>query len=310
MTDRGIRGSPPDGPPLRRPGIRTGSTAGRPVAAFVALLAAALLGGAAGPSAPTPDLVSVPAGTLKMGAPDGEPAERPVHPVSVSAFVIDRFETTNTDFTAFVQATGHVTDPERTGVAWHWDGAWREVAGADWRRPRGPGSSIDGLGQHPVVQVSWGDARAYCAWRGMRLPTEAEWERAARGAGDRRYPWGDDPPGTGGRFRASYGSDRCCAADAGDGFLFTAPVGRFPLGRSPFGVEDLAGNVWEWVEDWFAESFYARSPGTDPLNRTPTGRKVIRGGGWGNDPSGLRSTLRHANPPDIGLSMVGFRCAR
>jgi formylglycine-generating enzyme required for sulfatase activity len=99
-------------------------------------------------------------------------------------------------------------------------------------------------------------------------------------------------------------------AEAGDGYLFTAPVGSFPLGRSPFGVEDLAGNVWEWVEDSFDETFYARSPASDPVNRGPAGRNVIRGGGWGNDAWGLRSTLRHANPPDIGLSMVGIRCGR
>ncbi len=245
-----------------------------------------------------------------MGSTEGEAAERPIHRVVVSVFMIDRLETTNVEFAEFVTATGHVTDAERTGVGWHWEGTWREVRGADWRHPRGPASSIDGLARHPVVQVSWNDARAYCAWRGKRLPTEAEWERAARGAGGRRYPWGDEPPRAGGHYRASYGSDRCCAADAGDGYLFTAPVGSFRLGRSPFGVDDLAGNVWEWAEDWFDDGFYGRSSGADPVNRTPTGRKVIRGGGWGNDPWGLRSTLRHANPPDIGLSMVGLRCAR
>ncbi len=255
-------------------------------------------------------MVDVPAGTLRMGAEDGEPAERPVHVVAMSAFSIDRLETTNADFGEFVSATAHVTDAERAGVGWHWDGAWREVRGADWRHPHGPGSTINRLARHPVVQVSWRDAQDYCAWRGKRLPSEAEWERAARGTGDRVYPWGDAPPREGARYRASYGSDRCCHADRGDGYLFTAPVGTFPLGRSPFGVEDLAGNVWEWVEDSFDEMFYARSPAADPVNRSPAGRKIIRGGGWGNDPRGLRSTLRHANPPDIGLSMVGIRCAR
>jgi formylglycine-generating enzyme len=263
----------------------------------------------AGPGA-GPEMIDIPAGTLRMGADDGEAAERPVHVVAVSAFAIDRFETTNSEFAAFVAATAHVTDAERAGVGWHWDGAWHEVGGADWRHPRGPASTTEGLARHPVVQVSWRDARAYCSWQGKRLATEAEWERAARDSGDRRYPWGNAPPREGTRYRASYGSDRCCRADSGDGHLFTAPVGSFPLGRSPFGVEDLAGNVWEWVEDAFDEAFYARSPASDPVNRALATQKVIRGGGWGNDPRGLRSTLRHANPPDIGLSMVGIRCAR
>lgn len=255
------------------------------------------------------EIVAIPAGALLMGSEGGEPAERPVRRVRVSAFSIDRFEVTNAEFAAFVTATGIRTDAERSGVGWHWEGRWREVRGADWRHPHGPGSSIDGLERHPVVQVSWNDATRYCRWRGARLPTEAEWERAARGAAKHAYPWGAEPPRDGRRHRASYGSDECCRADAGDGHLFTAPVGSFPDGRSPFGVEDMAGNVWEWVEDWFDPTFYARSAAVDPVNRTPTGRKVIRGGGWGNDPWGLRSTLRHANPPDIGLSMVGIRCA-
>ena len=95
-----------------------------------------------------------------------------------------------------------------------------------------------------------------------------------------------------------------------DGYLFTAPVGSFPLGRSPFGLEDMAGNVWEWVEDWFDRDFYSRSPSVNPVNESSGKSRVIRGGGWGNNPLGLRSTLRHENAPDIGLSMVGFRCAR
>lgn len=249
-------------------------------------------------------MVRIPRGDLLMGSEAGE-EEAPVHRVTVAAFSIGRFEVTNEKFAEFVRKTGHVTDPERSRVGWHWDGTWREVRGADWRHPRGPDSTIDGLDRHPVVQVSWNDAAAYCRWRGARLPTEAEWERAARGTGGRVYPWGDESP----RGRASYGSDTCCGADDGDGFLYTATVGAFPRGRSPFGVDDLAGNVWEWVEDWFGAGFYARSPVLDPVHRVATSRKVIRGGGWGNDAAGLRSTLRHANPPDIGLSMVGFRCA-
>lgn len=273
------------------------------------MIVIALVIGAAA-AAEASDMVSIPRGELLMGSDRGETAERPVHRVAVSAFTVDRFETTNAEFAAFVRATRYRTDAERSGAGWHWDGKWREVRGADWRHPHGPGSSIASRDRHPVVQVSWSDAVAYCRWRDARLPTEAEWERAARGDGSRTYPWGDEPPRNDGRHRASYGSDECCRADASDGYRFTAPVGRFALGRSPFGVDDMAGNVWEWVEDWFDAGFYARSPSEDPVNRTPSGEKVIRGGGWGNDAWGLRSTLRHANPPDIGLSMVGIRCAR
>ncbi len=279
---------------------------------FTALATSTLLvlGWSLGPTAGDVEMIEVPRGTLLMGSDQGEAAERPAHRVGVSAFAIDRLEVTNAEFAVFVTATGHLTDPERAGAGWHWDGQWREVRGAHWRRPHGPGSSIEALERHPVAQVSWNDAREYCRWRGKRLPTEAEWERAARGDDGRTYPWGDRPPRDGTRYRASYGSDECCRATRDDGYLFTAPVGSFPLGRSPFGVEDLAGNVWEWVEDWFDPEFYRRSPQVDPVNRAPTDRKVIRGGGWGNNPWGLRSTLRHANPRDIGLIMVGFRCAR
>ncbi len=256
------------------------------------------------------EMIWIPAGTLLMGSGQGEAAERPVHRVKLSSFFIDHYETSNKEFTEFVRAAGYVTSAERSGVGWHWEGEWREVKGADWHHPHGPSSSIEGLENHPVVQVSWNDAAAYCQWRGKRLPTEAEWERAARGEGKRIYPWGNQPPRAGKLYRASFGSDQCCRADASDGYLFTAPVGSFRLGRSPFGVEDMAGNVWEWVEDWFDPDFYRRSPAEDAVNRQPAERRVIRGGGWGNNPWGLRSTLRHANPPDIGLSMVGFRCAR
>jgi formylglycine-generating enzyme required for sulfatase activity len=255
-------------------------------------------------------MVKIPGGAFLMGSEQGEPAEKPVHRVVLSPYSLDRYETTNAEFAEFVSASGHVTDAERSGVGWDWDGEWREIKKADWRYPRGPKSSIQGLDRHPVVQVSWNDANAYCRWHGKRLPSEAQWERAARGDGDRVYPWGSDFPRDGTSYQASYGSDRCCRADEGDGYLFTAPVGSFSPGRSPFGVEDLAGNVWEWVEDWFDSEFYSRSVSPNPVNGKKAKRKVIRGGGWGNDPDGLRSTLRHANPPDIGLSMVGFRCAR
>ncbi|MDH3693107.1 MAG: formylglycine-generating enzyme family protein [Gammaproteobacteria bacterium] len=253
------------------------------------------------------EMIAIPGGDFNMGSQDGETAERPVHKVSVTGFSIDRFEVTNKEFTYFVDTTSYTTDGEKSGKAWHWDGKWYQVSHADWRHPHGPDSSIQELDVHPVVQVSWNDANAYCEWRGKRLPTEAEWERAARSNDGRIYAWGKQPPDS---VRASYGSDKCCAADNHDGFLYTAPVGSFPKGASAFEIQDMTGNVWEWVEDSFDPMFYSRSPNHDPVNREVAEEKVIRGGGWGNNPEGLRTTLRHANPPHFALSMVGFRCAK
>lgn len=228
-----------------------------------------------------------------MGDVDGEPDESP-REVFVAGFRITRTEVTNRMFADFVERTGHQTDPEATELGHVWDGRWRRVAGADWRHPQGPSSGVEGLDDHPVVQVSARDAEAYCAHLGLRLPTEAEWELAARGGDGRRYPWGDAPPDRAGPKRANLGALECCAPDAHDGYALTAPVGLFPAGASPFGLLDMAGNVWEWTGSEF--------PGRPGLI-------ALRGGGWGNDAYGVRSSYRHSNPPDIGLDMVGFRCA-
>ena len=258
------------------------------------MLAALLLGA---PSATlAKDIVAIPGGTYLMGDAAGDANEKP-QTVSVTRFAMDRYEVTNAQFAVFAKAAGHVTAPERSGTGYVWTDKWRPVTGATWQRPHGPKSTIDGKQNHPVVQVSQRDAAAYCAWRGSRLPTEAEWKFAARGTDGRRYAWGNEAPAQTGDVsarRANYGTDSCCAPDQTDGYRMTAPVGSFPAGRSPFGLEDMAGNVWEWTTKKF--------PGQKNWF-------VIKGGGWGNNPYCLRAAYKHGNPPDIGLDMVGFRCA-
>ena len=158
----------------------------------------------------------------------------------------------------------------------------------------GPKSSLEDLWDHPVVQVSAKDGEAFCRFYGMRLPSEDEWEYAARGAEGFRYPWGNSLSRESLAAYTNAGRFDCCAASAADGFSRTAPVGSFALGRSPFGLDDMAGNVWEWTSSAF--------PGA-------ANKRVIRGGGWGNNPYCLRTAYRHGNRPHIGLDMVGFRCA-
>ena len=269
------------------------------------------------PSPPVPasrDMIQVPAGVVTMGSADGDADERPQHPVRLPAFFIDRFETTNRAFLWFVQATGHRTTAERADSSLIYvDGGYRTVQGASWWRPSGDGGLL-GLLDHPVVQVSWHDARAYCDWAGKRLPTEAEWERAARGDGDRIFPWGWERPDDG-LYRANAGESRCCQESDRDGFLRTAPVGSFPFGRSPFQVEDMAGNVWEWVADWYDGSYYADSHITGAPVLAPPGprhgtERVLRGGSWISYPFMLRVSYRGKHEPEMRHNYSGFRCAR
>ena len=239
------------------------------------------------------DLVAVAAGSAELGDLEGDENEV-LKSIDMPAFRLMRREVTNRQFERFVGASGYLTTVEKTGKGNVWWRRWRLIEGADWRHPEGPESSLDGLGDHPVVQVSAIDAEAFCQFYGMRLPSEDEWEYAARGPQGFRYPWGNELTQTSLAELTNAGSYGCCAASAADGYLRTAPVGSFPLGRSPFGLDDMAGNVWELTSSPF--------PGAAQ-------KRVIRGGGWGNNPYCLRTAYRHGNRPHIGLDMVGFRCA-
>jgi len=241
------------------------------------------------------DWIQLPGGTFIMGDKFGDDNETPA-PRTVAPFELMKYEVPNKAFDSFIKKTGYVTDVEREGRAFVWTGKWRTDPVANYRQPRGEKTSISTLDSHPVAQVSARDALAYCMFQGARLPTEAEWEFAARGLDGRRYPWGNvKPDQSKSDHFANYGTDSCCAPSTADGFAYTAPVGSYPLGASPYGVEDMAGNVWEWTSTPF--------PGNPD-------HQVIRGGGWGNNNYCLRVSYRHGNPPDIGLDMVGFRCAR
>lgn len=250
---------------------------------------------AAGPAKAEPefDLVAIPAGTAQLGDAQGD-ANEELRSVTIPAFRLMRREVTNRQFARFFVASGYRTTVEQAGKAHVWWTRWDRKTEANWRRPQGPESNLEGLADHPVVQVSARDAEAFCKHYGLRLPSEDEWEYAARGPQGLRYPWGNRLTPASLPEQTNAGTYECCAASKEDGYLRTAPVGSFPRGRSPFGLDDMSGNVWEWTS--------SRFPGSP-------GERVIRGGGWGNNPYCLRAAYRHGNPPDIGLDMVGFRCA-
>ena len=232
---------------------------------------------------PTCDMALIPEGTFDMGSDHGMPYEGPVHRVTVQAFWMDRCEVTNKEFARFVSASGYRTESEKQG----WSGVfvpgaqeWQPTKGADWRHPEGPASSLAGRDDEPVVHVSFDDAAACARWAGTRLPTEAEFEWAARG-GLRRaeYAWGDTLR-PGGRDMANTWQGHFPEHDAGtDGYARIAPVGRFP--PNGYGLLDIAGNVWEWTTDWFSEDYYARAAGAvDPQGPASGAEKAIRGGSW------------------------------
>lgn len=285
----------------------------------------------AGAGAHPDTLVDVPATTFRMGddsvwayAGDGE---GPVHDVDLDAYRIDRFTATNAAFGRFVDGTGWVTDAERFGWSFVFGGLlpgdfpdtrgvvgaewWRQVFGADWRHPEGPQSDLVGRGDHPVVHVSWLDAVAYCRWTATRLPTEAEWERAARGGREgTAFPWGDDlEPGGEHRMNVFQGSFPASNTGA-DGYLATAPVDAFP--PNDLGLHNVTGNVWEWCADRFAIDAYQHHAAHDPRGPDRGEQRVQRGGSYLCHLSYCRRyrvSARYGSQPDSSTGNAGFRVA-
>jgi len=257
-------------------------------------------------------MVCVPAGEFLMGsaarASGANANEKPQHTVYLDTFWIDRTEVTVAQFRAFVQSSGYQTSAEKQGWAYAWVESakeWQKVNGADWQHPFGPGSSAEE--DHPVVQVSWVDAMAYCEWAGGSLPTEAQWEKAARGTDGRTYPWGNVFDGT----WLNYCDARCESGDRDfdDGYRYTAPVGSYPAGISPYGALDMAGNVWEWTADRYDEDYYADSPAQNPAGPESGQYRVLRGGSWNHDRSGMRAAYRLEGSPGDRVDNFGYRCA-
>ena len=259
-------------------------------------------------------MVFVGGGRFRMGSDEDMPYEGPAHEVAVNSFWMDSREVSVGEFARFVEATGYVTEAERfgwSGVFDASDGEWHRVDGADWRHPEGP-RAPPAPDDEPVTQVSWADAEAYARWAGKRLPTEAEWEYAARGGLEgRKYSWGDELR-PGGRPAANWWQGHFPEQNTGeDGFRGRAPVGSFrPNG---YGLYDTAGNVWEWCEDWFDAGYYGHSPARNPKGPDAGDERVIRGGSWmcsENYCTNYRVAARGHTAPDSGLNNLGFRCAR
>lgn len=278
-------------------------------------------------------LVQLPGGEFRMGndGPDANEGdgEGPVRAVTVSPFAIDTVTVTNARFSTFAKATGYVTDAERYGwsfvfhlllpesvrrttaspVEAPW---WRRVSGANWRAPEGPGSSVGSRQNHPVVHVSWNDAQAYCAWAGARLPTEAEWEYAARGGLDgATYAWGDELT-PGGRHQCNIWQGHFPDVNTvEDGWLSTAPVTTYsPNG---FGLYNVAGNVWEWCADWFSDTWHITAPRENPQGPPDGDARVMRGGSYLCHHSycnRYRMAARTKNTADSSAGNIGFRVAR
>lgn len=283
---------------------------------------------------PEREMVLIKAGTFQMGThdEDGFPAdgEGPVREVQLDDFYMDQHAVTNQEFLTFVEATGYKTDAEKYGWSFVFEHLisdntkktvtqkvkqtpwWWVVHGADFKHPEGPDSSIDGRPDHPVIHISWHDALAYCKWSGTRLPTEAEWEFAARGGlQQKKYPWGDE---------LTPGDKHYCNIWQGafpdenrqeDGYFGTAPVTSFP--SNGYGLFNMAGNVWEWCQDWFTKYHSQTGVTSNPRGPKQGTTKVMRGGSYLCHHSycnRYRVAARTSNTPDSSSGNLGFRCVK
>ncbi|HUR40532.1 MAG TPA: SUMF1/EgtB/PvdO family nonheme iron enzyme [Verrucomicrobiae bacterium] len=273
-------------------------------------------------TAATADMVRIPAGETRIGADRGRADEQPSFVARIAAFELDRTPVTVAAFNEFARRAKFITDGERRGasaVMTFGTGQWTLVTGASWRKPEGP-AGPDAVPDHPVTHVSWNDAAAFCASSGRRLPTEIEWEHAARQGHDNNdaFPFGKALE-VGGRYRANVWTGVFPVVNtAADGFRTTSPVGAF--GRGPLGLSDMAGNVWQWTADWYAPyaGVPARAPAPHPSPLPASGERELReksqrGGSFLCDPKfcyGFRVTARGHATPDSSHMHVGFRCAR
>lgn len=300
------------------------------------------------PAGPAPEgMVWIPGGTYWMGDESSPDQDAPLHEVTVTGFWMDQYEVTNAQFAKFVQETNYVTTSEQAPDPKQYPGAlpenlvpgsamfvpkecpadpllcdpiwWEYRKGANWRHPEGPASTIEGRENHPVVHITWDDAVAYARWAGKRLPTEAEWERAARGGLDRKmFVWGNDPQGTAGQYFANtYQGKFPETLDAKDGYAGLAPVGSFAA--NGYGLYDMSGNAWEWCADWYSRNYYRMSPKVNPPGpeqgdieqASGLPQRVRRGGSYLCADSYCRRYLpgtRDKNPADSSACHTGFRC--
>lgn len=257
-------------------------------------------------------LIHIPAGEFIMGEYGEYPNEGPPHKVYLDDYWIGKYEVTNKQFCSFLNSIkSRVSIVEYGDKVYYQGNRFYELLGGDrWKdRIKWDGRKFyvaPGYEDHPVVFVSWYGARAYCRWAGLRLPTEAEWEKAAKGETQRKYLWGDEEPDEEGVYRCNYYD---YYTEAGDGFVETSPVGYYKNYPSPYGCYDMAGNAYEWCSDWYDGDYYSHTPSRNPKGPPSGEERVMRGGSWMNEPIYLRCSHRAWRLPYISSRRLGFRVA-